>query len=128
MLPWEQDNIADWDKARPGSGALDVAYHRAFEAEVDRYNGLSYGVVLWDFTKFFDTVDPCTVIGEAVQLGFPVSDLVLAMRMHLAPRCLMLLGVVSMLIQPLSADFTGLHPGSRSYQSVPEKASGPNRG
>ena len=58
VLPWEQENIADWDKARPGSGALYVAYHRAFEAEVDCYNGHSYGVVLWDFTKFFDTVDP----------------------------------------------------------------------
>ena len=107
VLPWEQDNIADWDKARPGSGALDVAYHRAFEAEVDRYNGHCYGVVLWDFTKFFDTVDPCTLIGEAVELGFPVSDLVLAMRMHLAPRCLMLLGVVSMLIQPLRSILPG---------------------
>ena len=50
VLPWEVANMAPWDTARPGSGALDVAYHRAFEAEVDRYNGLVYGEILWDFT------------------------------------------------------------------------------
>ena len=61
VLPWEQYNIADWDKARPGSGALDVAYHRAFEAEVDRCNGHSYGDVLRGFTNFSDTHKPYVI-------------------------------------------------------------------
>ena len=39
------------------------------EAEVDRYNGLTNGEVLWDFTKFFDTIDPRHLVQEAVALG-----------------------------------------------------------
>ena len=46
VLPWEGRNQAEWDCAKAGVGVLDVAYSRAMEAEVDRYNGLTYGAML----------------------------------------------------------------------------------
>ena len=74
---------------------------------MDRYNGLTYGAILWDFIKFFDTLDPAHLVQEAVALGFPVADLCLGLRMHLAPRRLMILGVVSSEILPLRSVLPG---------------------
>ena len=62
--------MADWDGARPSSGALDVAYRRALDAEVDRYNDYAFDVILCDFTKLLDTLDLEVLINEAVALGF----------------------------------------------------------
>ena len=101
MLPWEGRNQAEWDFAKAGVGALDVAYQRALEAEVDRYTGLTYGAILWDFIKVFDTLDPAHLVQEAVALGFPAADFCLGLRMHLAPRRLMILNVLSQVTQPL---------------------------
>ena len=36
---WEVEHSAPWDRARPGAGALDAAYSRAFIAEEARLVG-----------------------------------------------------------------------------------------
>ena len=48
----------------------------------------------------FDTLDPTHLAAEAIELGFPAADFCLGLRMHLAPRRLMILHVVSDAIQP----------------------------
>ena len=66
-----------------------------------------FGFRFLDFTKLFDAIDPATLIEEAIELGFHATDLCLAMQMHLAPRYIMMLGVVSSLIQPLRSILPG---------------------
>ena len=85
---------------RRAHGALDVTYGRAIAAEVDRYNGKTYGALLWDLTKFFDTLDPQHLASEASALGFSAADFCLGLRMHLAPRRLMIQGCVSHQAEP----------------------------
>ena len=56
LRQWEKDNIAKWDTPRPGLSALDAASRRNLEVEIALECGLEVGVILWDFTKFFDMI------------------------------------------------------------------------
>ena len=49
---WEVERAAPWDRARPGSGALDAAMDRAVVAEAAVLNGQHVGSVFWDFIIF----------------------------------------------------------------------------
>ena len=91
---WEKDNIAKWDTSRPGLSALDAAYRRNLEVEIAIECGLEVGVILWDFTKFFDMIRLKLLAEAAVRLGFPIIDLVLGLQLHMATRWLGLLGMV----------------------------------
>ena len=83
---WEGVNIAPWDRARPGSGTLDVAYGRAIQVEIASYNKQSYGVMLCDFTTCFVTLSIEHVVQEAVALIFPTHAAATAPR-QLRSQC-----------------------------------------
>ena len=84
-----------WDRARPGSSALDSAFERHLTAEIAIATGEKASAALWDFEKFFDTICVTLLIQHALDLCFPLIDLVLGLQMHLAPRYVQLLGSLS---------------------------------
>ena len=74
------------DAAAPGKAALDAALLRPLQAEIAVLNKESCVGVFWDFEKFFDTIDLNVLIQEARAVGFPLSDLVMALHMHTGGR------------------------------------------
>jgi len=85
---WELDNHTDYDKASPGSSALMAALKRNLSAEISHWLGKKFATILNDFDKFFDTVDLQTLMVEAINNKFPLSQLVFALQQHMAPRVL----------------------------------------
>ena len=83
---WELSIVEPWGTAAPGCSALDAALRRSLFAEVASFLGQAHTVVLWDYAKFFDTVDPELLFQEAKELNFPLGDLCLVLQMHLSPR------------------------------------------
>ena len=49
---------------------------------------------------YFDSVDPTKLVHNAIALGFPLLELLLGIRMHLAPRFLVAFKVLSDPILP----------------------------
>ena len=104
---WEQSNMPEWDKCKPGSSALDAALNRSLLAEVAHRLGEHSVAVLWDLEKFFDTISTSDLIEAAMELDFPPLPLYLAMLQHLAPRRLQCQGFVSPAILPLQSILPG---------------------
>ena len=83
---WQQEHLLESNSARKGSSALKAASFRGLLAEIARAHGHEVGAVLYDFKKFFDTVEP-DVLEEALNsTDFPQADCALAMQIHWAPR------------------------------------------
>ena len=68
------------------------------KAEIASGTGKALGASLWDLHKFFDLVDPVTLVKKAMGLGFPLRILIIGVQMHVAPRVLQLLGACSDMI------------------------------
>ena len=104
---YEVEHMAEWDKSRPGASALTAAYERSIDMERGVLSKQAVGAMLWDFEKFFDTINVATVLAEGELLTFPLTDLVLGLDMHLAPRRLQVHGVVSQPITVLGSILPG---------------------
>lgn len=48
--------------------------------------GKSTLTILWDFKKFFDSLDIDVLVEEALAVDFPMMELALSLQIHLAPR------------------------------------------
>ena len=57
--------------------------------------------------KIFDRIDPQLLIERAIKLKFPLRDLLMALRMHLAPRCLQMCGMLAEAIYPTTSILAG---------------------
>lgn len=104
---WERANVATWDTAKEGSSALWPALLRGLRAEIAASCGKNFAALLWDLHKFFDMVDPVTLVGKARELGFPLRLLLMAIQMHTAPRVVQLLGACSLPIPVLRSVLPG---------------------
>ena len=62
---------------------------------------------MWDIEQFFDRIDSQLLIQRAVSLKFPLRDLLMALRMHLAPRCLQMCGMLAEAIYPTTSILAG---------------------
>ena len=71
VVQWEASHARHWDFAVAGSSALRGAISRALRAEAAAEEKLEFGEVLWDLTKFYDTVDWGALLDHAVLLGIP---------------------------------------------------------
>ena len=91
---WEQQHTASWDTAKEGMSALWPALVRGLRAEVASGTGEAFGASLWDLHKFFDLVDPVTLVKKAMALGFPLHILVMGVQMQVAPQSLAACGGV----------------------------------
>ena len=115
---WELASAPSWDKARPGRSALEAGYERATWVEVARACGRHVGSLLWDFTKFFDTIVVPLLLEFGLDLEFPWVDLVLGLHMHSAPRRLQIIECVGFAILPLRSILPGCTlsiPFTRAY-------------
>ena len=109
---WGVAHQAPFDHAVKGRSALLSGAHRCLANEIAAYSGQHVATVLWDIHKFFDCIRPIDVIREARRLNYPPADLVLAMLMHMAPRCLIYGCIVSYLILPTRSIIAGcFHSG-----------------
>ena len=57
--------------------------------------GDHFGVILWDFSTFFDTLSFAHLRREGAALAFPEGDLALALQMHAGERRLTACGAAS---------------------------------
>ena len=71
-----------WDCSLAGVDAMWPALVRAATAELAVAAGETVAAALWDLHKFFDLVCPTILIDKAVELEFPLADLVMGLRMH----------------------------------------------
>ena len=100
LREWGDANVSDFDYATRGNSALSSGALRAWSNEVASISGQDSLSILWDIWKFFDSIAPSDVLRAAVDAAYPPSELVLALSMHVAPRCMILNGVASCIIYP----------------------------
>ena len=83
--------IADTDDAaRPGSSCLYAMESR--QMFLDMLRALEYDTMvgLWDFVKFYDTLDPHILLGRLRHLNYGATKTALTMLVHYTPRLLKL--------------------------------------
>ena len=68
---WENQNAQSYDSAQKGSSALTAALHRNILIELAFWLNMATILVLLDFAKFFDTMDPVYLMMEAQVYGYP---------------------------------------------------------
>ena len=107
LREWGEANVAEFDYATRGRSALTSASLRAWSNEVASIAGQESLSVLWDLDKFYDSIDPQDVMCTAVDAAYPPSQLVMALSMHMAPRCLLLNGIASQIIFPNKSIIAG---------------------
>jgi len=96
---WESP-LPDWDVCRPGISALEVGLVRMLRTEVAVALSESVSCCFWDMEKFFDSVHHDVLLAEAVALGFPLSELSLAMQQHSGTRFLTYRMAISEAVAP----------------------------
>ena len=107
---------APWDCSVAGVDAMWPALVRAAELAVAA--GETVAAALWDLHKFFDFVSANILVGKAVELEFPLADLVMGLQMHSAPRFLQLKGACSLPMAVHMSVFPGCAlaiPFTRAY-------------
>ena len=118
LREWGEDNVDEFDYATRGRSALTSASLRAWSNEVASISGQESISVLWDLDKFYDSIDPQDVMTTAVDAAYPPSHLVMALSMHMAPRCLLLNGIASLIIFPNKSTIAGCSH-SNSFARLP---------
>ena len=104
---WAETIVGEWDFAASGKSAMFSAAVRSWTNELGILAGKHTATILWDVDKFFDSIDPEIVLREGISLQYPPLDLVLALAMHLAPRFLVLDGMISACIVSLVSIIAG---------------------
>ena len=85
---WEAEKAGFWDTAIKGSSALKAAAWRAFKDELATESGMVTATVLWDLTKFHDTIDLLRLVVSGVEMDYNTLALSLNVQMYLAPKYL----------------------------------------
>lgn len=83
---WEEANVCPFDSARKGGGALNAALFRNLTAEVALLCGQDICAAFADYRKYFDHVNLHRLNQKAIQEGFPLPVLLLALQQHSAQR------------------------------------------
>ena len=95
LVDWvdQQALVAHWDCAVRGSSALRVALLRACRSEAYKLSGAAAVDILWDITKFYDSVLPDVLSEKAAAIEYPMVPLYLGMLVHLSARVVSSRGV-----------------------------------
>ena len=94
VAAWGSAVAAPWDCSV--ADAMWPALVKAATAELAAAAGESVAAALWELHKFFDLVSTTILIDKAVDLEFPLADLVMGLQMYSAPRFLQLKGACSL--------------------------------
>jgi len=90
-----------------GSSCLLVALARAVLGEASLVLGASQAQILWDITKFYDSIDPGKMAGFAGTVGYPLMQLYLGLLMHQAARFILDNGQASDFLVPGASILAG---------------------
>ena len=83
---WACENLDPGDASTPGNSGLLAALDVNWEMELASVGGLASGLNLWDWERFFDSVQPAQVAANALKLNYLLEALTLGLGMHAAPR------------------------------------------
>ena len=86
VTEWEDAHQRSYLACGKGSGALDVVWSQAVKAEAHVASGSVSAAGLWDLKSFFDCIDHGLLMARAVQAGFPLVLVSLALASYVAPR------------------------------------------
>ena len=89
---WDRSVGSPTDSALVGRSPLVATALRSLILEDAARRSLTSILVLWDVSKFFDSMDFPQLIPTALSLGFPGRILAMGALAHRAPRVLKLLG------------------------------------
>ena len=112
---WDASVGLEGDSALPGHSPLDEAVWRQLLMEQATLRGKFVVQLLWDVSKFFDSLDVPLLVERVVELQFPLDQLVLAMQAHRAPRVLRALGSFG---EPIPSTGTSILAGCTSSTSL----------
>ena len=87
---WNSEKADVDDSAKPGKCCLHVMEDR--QIFIDILRGLEFDTLqgLWDFVKFYDTIDPAVLREELSIQGYGFTKTALTMLVHFAPMLLKL--------------------------------------
>ena len=89
LSEWDSARAGFWDAAVAGSSALRAAIWRSFLDESAGLLGATVASALIDIARFYDSLDPCKLIGKLRELDFPRLQLALHAQIHWAGRLIM---------------------------------------
>ena len=101
---WDVDKGIKGDSALPGRSPSDGTAWRFLDMEQAVLRGKLVVQMLWDMTKFFDSIDIPKLIERCEKLDFPRDQLCLGMQVHRAPRVLRAAGSCGKVIPTTGVD------------------------
>ena len=107
MHSWHRQRARIWDSALKGKSSLREALARRLFEEQSVIQGFSVVQVLWDLQKFFDSIDPLSLIRAAGQHGMPAFPLTMLLQVHLGLRRLLVNGWIGSSITVRSSILQG---------------------
>ena len=113
---WDDERGGFWDDALRNSSALRAAYlcRVLEESMVATKTGEAAGVY-WDLEAFYDTVDIVILIDQLLATDWPVRQAAVALQVHIAPRTITGVGLVSAVTHQV---YTSLIAGCQYSNSV----------
>ena len=91
---WDASQAGPWDAAVRGSGALEAAYDSELSMEMDHLGGKTTAGGLLDIAKFYNNIDLCILVDEAIEKHYPLPCLVLAIEAYVSPKCIRKAGML----------------------------------
>ena len=107
LAEWEEARAGFWDTAVKGSSALQAGLRRALLDETSVALGEAAVTFLWDMAKFYDSIDLSRLLLWAERMDYPVELLILGMQLHVAPRCINVLGTTLPGVDPSNGIVAG---------------------
>ena len=110
---WEDSICLANDSAKKGSSAKKACLKRSFFSELFCLCGIDTGANLFDFEKFFDTVNLPMLLDLLNKKQYPLKHLCFAIQQHCAPRRLQVKNITSESVSPINSILAGC------FHSVP---------
>ena len=82
---WAKSQMAHWDHALANSSALRSATLQKLRVELADLEGIPWGLILWDLTKFYDTVALGALIQHTRKRKYPAKVTCLVIATYLSP-------------------------------------------
>ena len=114
VLEWEDAKAGFWDSAMRSSSALRAGVLRALANESAATIGMASATWMWDFEKFYDSVNLERLVSESISLGFCAVILYMSLAIHTSVRLIKVQGHLAEGINPT----TGLVAGDTHAQTL----------
>ena len=85
---WTDAHKGHWDYAVKNSSSLRSAILQRLRIEIDSADRKEWMTILWDYSRFYDTVELAAMARQAKRRRFPVAVLHMQMLIYMGPRIL----------------------------------------